>query len=134
MLVRQLELALGCHYRVAHPSARLGLPEVKLGLLPGCGGTQRLPRSVAEPFYVAEGAQEGGAGAEAGAGVWWCRLVGFAKALRMIVTGEPISAKEAHERGADDTCFPLPPPLQARQGLTDRCGCGGGGGQGWWMR
>lgn len=58
--------------------------------------------------------------------MWWCRLVGFAKALRMIVTGEPISAKEAHERGADDACFPLAPPLQARQGLTDRCGGGGG--------
>ncbi len=39
-----LELALGCHYRVAAPGAKLGLPEVKLGLLPGAGGTQRLPR------------------------------------------------------------------------------------------
>ena len=39
-----LELALGCHYRVAAPKAQLGLPEVKLGLLPGSGGTQRLPR------------------------------------------------------------------------------------------
>jgi 3-hydroxyacyl-CoA dehydrogenase len=41
-----LELALGCHFRVALPDARLGLPEVKLGLLPGAGGTQRLPRLV----------------------------------------------------------------------------------------
>ena len=41
-----LEVALGCHYRVAVASARLGLPEVKLGLLPGAGGTQRLPRVV----------------------------------------------------------------------------------------
>lgn len=41
-----LELALGCHYRMATPDARLGLPEVKLGLLPGAGGTQRLPRLV----------------------------------------------------------------------------------------
>jgi 3-hydroxyacyl-CoA dehydrogenase len=41
-----LEVALGCHFRVAVPSARLGLPEVKLGLLPGAGGTQRLPRIV----------------------------------------------------------------------------------------
>jgi 3-hydroxyacyl-CoA dehydrogenase len=40
----QLELALGCHYRLAHPLAKLALPEVKLGILPGCGGTQRLPR------------------------------------------------------------------------------------------
>ncbi len=38
------EVALGCHYRVAVPSAKLGTPEVKLGLLPGAGGTQRLPR------------------------------------------------------------------------------------------
>ncbi len=41
-----LELALGCHYRVAAPGAKLGLPEVKLGLLPGAGGTQRLPRAI----------------------------------------------------------------------------------------
>src|SRR5262245_501589 len=38
-----LELALACHYRVAAPKAQLGLPEVKLGILPGSGGTQRLP-------------------------------------------------------------------------------------------
>ena len=41
-----LELALGCHYRVAAPGAKVGLPEVKLGLLPGAGGTQRLPRLI----------------------------------------------------------------------------------------
>ena len=41
-----LEVALGCHYRIAVASARLGLPEVKLGILPGAGGTQRLPRVV----------------------------------------------------------------------------------------
>ena len=40
------EVALACHYRVAVPSAKLGLPEVKLGLLPGAGGTQRLPRVI----------------------------------------------------------------------------------------
>jgi 3-hydroxyacyl-CoA dehydrogenase len=39
-----LELALGCHYRIASPGTKRGLPEVKLGLLPGAGGTQRLPR------------------------------------------------------------------------------------------
>jgi len=38
-----LELALGCHYRVAAPGTQISLPEVKLGLLPGAGGTQRLP-------------------------------------------------------------------------------------------
>ena len=41
-----LELALGCHYRVAAPGAKVGLPEVKLGILPGAGGTQRLPRVI----------------------------------------------------------------------------------------
>jgi 3-hydroxyacyl-CoA dehydrogenase len=39
-----LELALGCHYRVASPGANVALPEVKIGLIPGAGGTQRLPR------------------------------------------------------------------------------------------
>ena len=41
-----LEVALGCHFRVAAPGTRLGLPEIKLGLIPGAGGTQRLPRLV----------------------------------------------------------------------------------------
>ena len=41
-----LELALGCHYRIAAPGAQLALPEVKLGILPGAGGTQRLPRAI----------------------------------------------------------------------------------------
>ena len=68
-----LELALGCHFRVAEKSARLGLPEVKLGLLPGGGGTVRLPR-----------------------------LVGPAKALAMIVSGTPISAGEAKAAGLVD--------------------------------
>ena len=58
-----LELAMGAHYRVALPDALLGLPEVKLGLLPGAGGTQRLPR-----------------------------LIGLEPALNMIVYGEPVAA------------------------------------------
>ena len=58
-----LELALSAHYRVSSAGAKLGLPEVKLGLLPGAGGTQRLPR-----------------------------LVGVEKAIDMIVTGEPVLA------------------------------------------
>ena len=41
-----LELTLGCHYRIAAPGAQLALPEVKLGILPGAGGTQRLPRAI----------------------------------------------------------------------------------------
>ena len=64
------ETTLACHYRVATPTAKLGLPEVKLGLLPGAGGTQRLPRLAGvqaaleaivsgEPFAAAKGAQIG---------------------------------------------------------------------------
>lgn len=59
-----LEVALGCHYRVASESAKLGLPEVKIGLLPGAGGTQRLPR-----------------------------LIGIENAINVIVGGEPVPAK-----------------------------------------
>ncbi|TAK48924.1 MAG: 3-hydroxyacyl-CoA dehydrogenase [Xanthobacteraceae bacterium] len=72
-----LETALVCHYRVAVPSAKVGLPEVKLGLIPGAGGTQRLPR-----------------------------LVGAEKALDMIVTGVPIGAKAALEAGVIDELAP----------------------------
>src|SRR5882724_11469771 len=60
-----LELAMACHYRVASVLAQLGLPEVKLGILPGAGGTQRLPR-----------------------------LVGVERALNMIVSGNPVNARE----------------------------------------
>ncbi len=67
------EVALACHYRVAVPSAKLGLPEVKLGLIPGAAGTQRLPRVV---------------GAEA--------------ALPMVVIGDPISAGKAETIGLVD--------------------------------
>jgi len=68
-----LEVALACHWRVGVRTARLGLPEVKLGLLPGAGGTQRLPR-----------------------------VVGVEKALEMIVSGEPIGAEEAWRLGLLD--------------------------------
>jgi 3-hydroxyacyl-CoA dehydrogenase len=68
-----LEVALACHYRVAVKTARFGLPEVKLGLLPGAGGTQRLPR-----------------------------VVGVEKALQMIVSGDPIGADEALRQGLID--------------------------------
>jgi 3-hydroxyacyl-CoA dehydrogenase len=68
-----LEVALGCHYRIAVPSAKLGLPEIKLGLMPGAGGTQRLPR-----------------------------LIGVEKALDMIVTGEQVTASEALDAGLID--------------------------------
>ncbi len=68
-----LEVALVCHYRVVVPSARMGLPEVNLGLLPGAGGTQRLPR-----------------------------VTGVEKALEMMTSGRHASAKEAHESGLAD--------------------------------
>jgi len=67
------EVALACHYRVAVPSAKLGLPEVKLGLIPGAAGTQRLPR-----------------------------LVGAEAALPLVAIGNPISAKKAKEIGLLD--------------------------------
>ena len=68
-----LEVALACHYRVSGKKAKLGLPEVNLGILPGAGGTQRLPR-----------------------------LVGAQKALDMIVSGRAISASQAKEDGIVD--------------------------------
>lgn len=68
-----LETALSCHFRVAVASAKLGLPEVNLGLLPGAGGTQRLPR-----------------------------VVGVEKALQMVTSGVPVSAAEALETGLVD--------------------------------
>lgn len=68
-----LEVAMAGHYRVAASSAQLGQPEVKLGLIPGAGGTQRLPR-----------------------------LVGMETALRMCVFGNPIGAREASEAGLVD--------------------------------
>ena len=68
-----LELTLACHFRVAAPGTRMGLPEIKLGLIPGAGGTQRLPR-----------------------------VVGMEKALSMILSGDPISAKDALANGLID--------------------------------
>jgi len=68
-----LETALACHYRVAAPSAQVGQPEVKLGLIPGAGGTQRLPR-----------------------------LAGVAKAAEMCAGGQPIGAAEALQFGIVD--------------------------------
>ncbi|MGB5486518.1 MAG: 3-hydroxyacyl-CoA dehydrogenase NAD-binding domain-containing protein [Lysobacterales bacterium] len=67
------EIALGCHYRVARFDAKVGLPEVKLGLLPGAGGTQRLPR-----------------------------LIGVQAALPIMMTGEPVGAAKAAGLGAID--------------------------------
>jgi hypothetical protein len=72
-----LELAMGCHYRIAASNARLGLPEVRLGLLPGAGGTQRLPR-----------------------------LIDPGIALDMMLSGEPVNAHRALEIGLiDELCI-----------------------------
>src|SRR5579871_5073307 len=68
-----LEVALCCHYGVAVPSARCGLPEVNIGLLPGAGGTQRLPR-----------------------------IVGVEKALQMVTSGQHVPAKECLAMGLVD--------------------------------
>ena len=67
------ELALACHYRIAEAHTKLGLPEVTLGLVPGAGGTQRLPR-----------------------------LIGVEPSLEMVTSGKPISAEEAFKLGAVD--------------------------------
>lgn len=68
-----LETALASHYRIAAPTAKVGLPEVNLGIVPGAGGTQRLPR-----------------------------LIGVERALDMIVTGRPIAAPQAKDWGVID--------------------------------
>lgn len=72
-----LEVALCCHYRVAVPAAKCGLPEVHLGLLPGAGGTQRLPR-----------------------------IVGPEQALEMVTSGKHVDARSAHAAGLIDELVP----------------------------
>ena len=102
-----LELALACNFRLALGTARLGLPEIKLGLIPGYGGTQRLPR-----------------------------LIGEARALEIIMTGRTVYAEEAERIGLvhrlvdadlveagkafarEMTCFGLPALVLARDAVT----------------
>ena len=72
-----LELAMGCHYRVALNTTSMGLPEVKLGIIPGAGGTQRLPR-----------------------------LVGLLEALRITASGIPIDATKAKKLKLIDEIIP----------------------------
>ncbi|WP_299315162.1 enoyl-CoA hydratase-related protein, partial [uncultured Halomonas sp.] len=84
-----LEVALGCHYRVALPGTRVGLPEVTLGLLPGAGGTQRLPR-----------------------------LVGVECALELITSGRFVPAEEALALGIIDAIEATAGPLEAGLGAA----------------
>ena len=86
-----LELALACHLRIASETARFGLPEVKIGLIPGNGGTQRLPR-----------------------------LVGKGRALEMMLTGEPIPAGEAWRIGLVNHVVPAAELLAAARALAGK--------------
>ncbi len=83
------EISLACHIRVASESAKLGQPEVKLGIIPGYGGTQRL-----------------------------ARLVGKGKAMEMILTGRMIEAKEAAEIGLVNRVVPAADLLSAAEALA----------------
>src|SRR5690349_16003154 len=82
-----LELAMACTVRFASDNARLGQPEVKLGIIPGYGGTQRLPR-----------------------------LVGPGRALELLLAGDPIDAQEAHRIGLVNAVVPQPELLAFSRG------------------
>ncbi|MFQ5844574.1 MAG: enoyl-CoA hydratase-related protein, partial [Planctomycetota bacterium] len=84
-----LELALACHIRIAADTARLGLPEVTLGIIPGFGGTQRLPR-----------------------------VIGRGPALEMIVSGRPVAAEEAERLGLVNRVVPAGELLDAARELA----------------
>lgn len=86
-----LELAMACHLRVASERVRLGQPEIDLGIIPGFGGTQRLPR-----------------------------LVGQAKAIELIVTGDKISASEAKAIGLVNKVVPDGEVVKQAQGLAKK--------------
>ncbi|HEX5409454.1 MAG TPA: enoyl-CoA hydratase-related protein [Gemmatimonadaceae bacterium] len=85
------ELALACHIRIASENAKFGLPEVKLGIGPGYGGTQRLPR-----------------------------LIGAGRALQLILTGEMIDAEEAHRVGIVNRVVPRDALLAESDALLRR--------------
>lgn len=86
-----LEIAMACHYRIADPAAKFGLPEVTLGLIPGAGGTVRLPR-----------------------------LVGPARALDMMARGRPITAKTALASGLIDAIPQIDLPKAAIRFATEK--------------
>src|SRR5256712_1362104 len=85
------ELALACHLRLASETAKFGQPEVKLGIAPGYGGTQRLPR-----------------------------LVGKGNALQLILTGETIDAREAHRIGLVNQVVPAAELLAEAERMVRR--------------
>jgi enoyl-CoA hydratase len=85
------ELALACTFRLAADTARLGQPEVKLGLIPGYGGSQRLPR-----------------------------LVGKCRALELILTGDPVSAPEAYRWGLVNRVVPAADLLAEAEKLAQK--------------
>lgn len=87
-----LELALACHFRVAkiHPKTKLGFPEVQLGILPGFGGSQRLPR-----------------------------LIGLQKSLPLILTGKMVDAKKAGRLGIVDKVLPADYPFSFLRGASE---------------
>ena len=91
-----LELALACHFRVASENAKFGLPEVKLGIIPGYGGTVRLPR-----------------------------VVGRGRALEMILTGEMIDAQEAYRMGLVNRVYPQSELLGAAEQLAKKIAANG---------
>ncbi len=84
-----LEMAMACHMRVAGDRARIGQPEINLGIIPGWGGTQRLPR-----------------------------IVGPSKAAEMILTGDPITAQEAYRLGLVNKVVPMGDVLKEAKGLA----------------
>jgi len=91
-----LELSLGCHYRVALPGAQIGLPEVKIGLVPGAGGTQRLPR-----------------------------VVGLELGLNMIVSGNPVLSEQLAQTQLFDRVFdagadPVAAGVDFANGIADQ--------------
>jgi len=83
------ELALACHFRIASTTAKFGLPEVKLGLIPGYGGTQRLPR-----------------------------LVGLGRAMQMVLTGEMVDAEAAVAMGLANAAYPPEVLLDATRSIA----------------
>lgn len=91
-----LELALACHVRLASTEARLGLPEVTLGIIPGFGGTQRLPR-----------------------------VIGLGPALELLASGRHVDAAEAHRLGLVNQVYPPDQLLPEARKLADRIAANG---------